>query len=128
MAALPTRRAWPRRVRIASLANEPFVLFPRAAGVPLHDLIMSACRSAGFAPRVEQEAIQMSTIVSLVAAGMGVALVPYSLRHMRRSGVVYRPLAESTPPIDIGLAWRTDETSRAVASFATAVARAYADS
>ena len=83
----------------------------------LYDLIVGYCRDAGFTPRIEQEAIQMPTIVSLVAAGMGVALVPASLRHMRRTGVVYRPLAETSPLMEVGLAWREGDEEPAVAAF-----------
>ena len=117
LAALPARRRWPRRVPLASLADETFVLFPRQAGVGLYDLIVGFCRSAGFTPRIGQEAVQMPTIVSLVAAGMGVALVPASLRHMRRTGVVYRALAETSPLMEMGLAWREGEEEPAVAAF-----------
>ena len=117
LAALPARRRWPRRVPLASLAAETFVLFPRQAGVGLYDLIVGFCRSAGFTPRIGQEAVQMPTIVSLVAAGMGVALVPASLRHMRRTGVVYRALAETSPLMEMGLAWREGEEEPAVAAF-----------
>jgi len=116
LAALPARRRWPRRVPLASLADETFVLFPRQAGVGLYDLIVGFCRSAGFTPRIGQEAVQMPTIVSLVAAGMGVALVPASLRHMRRTGVVYRALAETSPLMEMGLAWREGEEEPAVAA------------
>jgi DNA-binding transcriptional LysR family regulator len=125
VAALPARRRWPRRVPVATLAQEPFILFPRKAGVGLYDLITGFFRDAGFAPRIEQEAIQMPTIVSLVAAGMGVALVPLSLRHMRRTGVVYRQLAERSPLMEVGLAWREDESDPAVAAFAEHVKSAY---
>lgn len=125
VAALPARRRWPRRVPLASLAREPFILFPRKAGIGLYDLIVGFCRDAGFTPRIEQEAIQMPTIVSLVAAGMGVALVPASLRHMRRTGVVYRPLAEESPLMEVGLAWREDEAEPAVAAFVEHAKAAY---
>ena len=117
VAALPARRRWPRRVALASLAAETFILFPRQAGVGLYDLIVGFCRSAGFTPRIGQEAVQMPTIVSLVAAGMGVALVPASLRHMRRTGVVYRAMAETSPLMEVGLAWREGEEEPAVAAF-----------
>jgi DNA-binding transcriptional LysR family regulator len=117
VAALPAHRRWPQRLSLASLADEPFILFPRRAGVGLYDLIVGYCRAAGFTPRIEQEAIQTPTIVSLVAAGMGVALVPQSLRHMRRTGVVYRPLAETSPLMEVGLAWREGDEEPAVAAF-----------
>lgn len=53
----------------------------------------------------------MQTIVSLVSAGMGVALVPQSVRHLRRTGVVYRPLREPGPVVETGLVWRAAEVS-----------------
>jgi DNA-binding transcriptional LysR family regulator len=125
IAALPARRRWPRRVPLATLASEPFILFPRKAGVGLYDLIVGFCRDAGFTPRIEQEAIQMPTIVSLVAAGMGVALVPASLRDMRRTGVTYRPLAEAGPLMEVGLAWRSADAEPAVAAFVDHVIAAF---
>ena len=74
----------------------------------------------------------MQTIVSLVSAGMGVALVPQSLRHLRRTGVVYRPLSESGslpgsdagPFVETGLVWRAAEVSPVLAGFIDIV-RAY---
>ena len=123
VAALPSARRELRgggAIRLAALAGEPFILFPRKVGASLYDQIVGLCRRAGFSPRVEQEAIQMQTIVSLVAAGMGVALVPASLRNMRRTGVVYRPLSERSPGIEVGIAWRRGAESPAVRAFVTA--------
>ena len=59
----------------------------------------------------------MQTFVSLVAGGMGVSLVPASLEHMRRDGVVYRPLAERGPRVEIGLAWRAADDSPLTRAF-----------
>ncbi len=117
VAALPARRRWPVRVSLRSLAGEAFILFPREVAPELHDAIVALCRKAGFAPRIGQEAIQMQTIVSLVAGGMGVSLVPASLEHMRRDGVVYRPLAERGPRVEIGLAWRAADDSPLTRAF-----------
>ncbi len=126
VAALPANRRWPTRLPLSTLANEPFVLFPREAGAWLYDAIVSFCRRAGFVPRIEQEAIQMQTIVSLVAAGIGVALVPASLERMRRTGVVYRALTEKSPAVEIGLAHRARDDSpliRALVAVARGIAR-----
>jgi DNA-binding transcriptional LysR family regulator len=127
VAALPDARTWPARVPLAKLAREPFVMFPRHAGPGLHDLVTDACERAGFTPRVEQEAVQMPTIVSLVAAGMGVALVPASLQHMRRTGVVYRPLAGASPRVEVGLAWRAADRSPVLAAFVAHARDAFED-
>ncbi|MBH8576357.1 LysR family transcriptional regulator [Nostocaceae cyanobacterium CENA369] len=99
---------------LRSLANEPFILFPRILAPGLYDLIISLCQQAGFSPTVTQEAIQMQTIVSLVAAEMGVAIVPASLQNLQRTGVVYKTVQESTPKVSIAMIWRKNETSPTV--------------
>jgi DNA-binding transcriptional LysR family regulator len=104
-------------VSLRDLADAPLVVFPKRLAPGFYDIIMDCYGAAGFAPRVGQEAIQMQTIVSLVSAGMGVALVPQSLRNLRRTGVVYRPLAEGATRIETGLVWRTGEASPVLAGF-----------
>ena len=59
----------------------------------------------------------MQTIVSLVAAGMGVALVPQSVQNLVRAGVVYRPLEERTPGIEIAALWRERDRSPVLRAF-----------
>jgi DNA-binding transcriptional LysR family regulator len=104
-------------ISLRDVADAPLVIFPRRLAPGFYDIIMDCYGVAGLAPRIGQEAIQMQTIVSLVSAGMGVALVPQSLRNLRRTGVVYRPLSGSVPAIETGLAWRTDEVSPVLAGF-----------
>jgi DNA-binding transcriptional LysR family regulator len=104
-------------ISLRDVADAPLVVFPRRLAPGFYDIIMDCYGVAGLAPKVGQEAIQMQTIVSLVSAGMGVALVPQSLRNLRRTGVVYRPLSESVPAIETGLVWRTAEVSPVLAGF-----------
>ncbi|SAL19575.1 LysR family transcriptional regulator [Caballeronia arvi] len=104
-------------VDLRDLAAAPLVVFPRRLAPGLHDIIMGCYGAAGLTPRIGQEAIQMQTIVSLVSAGMGVALVPQSLRHLRRTGVVYRPLQRPGPIVETGLVWRAAEVSPVLAGF-----------
>ena len=68
-------------VELRELSTEPFILFPRSLAPGLYDPIVSLCQQAGFSPRAAQEAIQMQTIVSLVAAEMGVAIVLASMQN-----------------------------------------------
>ena len=76
-------------------------------------------RAAGITPLIGQQAIQMQTIVSLVSAGMGIALVPQSVSNLMRPGVEYRPLQDPTPLVETGLAWRRDNTSPVLQGFLT---------
>lgn len=104
-------------VELRSLAQEPFILFPRPLAPGLYDQVISLCQTANFSPRVVQEAIQMQTIVSLVAADMGIAIVPISLENLQRTGVVYRALREPTPEAAIALVWRQNDNSPVVQRF-----------
>lgn len=121
--ALPTSHplAGRRRVTLRALAGELFVLLPRRLGPSLYDQIVLTCRRAGFSPRVGQEAVEMHTIVSLVAAGMGVALLPASFRNVRRHGVVYVEPREPTAQVETALAWRRDDPSPVLARFVEVV-------
>ncbi|WP_343727588.1 LysR substrate-binding domain-containing protein [Burkholderia seminalis] len=104
-------------VHLAEVAALPLVIFPRRLAPGFYDIITGCYGAAGETPRIGQEAIQMQTIVSLVSAGMGVALVPQSLRNLRRTGVVYRPLAGHAPVVETGLVWRTGDVSPVLAGF-----------
>ncbi|AKM31498.1 LysR family transcriptional regulator [Pandoraea faecigallinarum] len=102
---------------LADFADEPLVIFPRRVAPAFYDTIMGCYAALGLTPRVGQEAIQMQTIVSLVSAGMGVALVPQSLCHLRRTGVTYRALRETSALIETGLLWRTAEVTPVLEGF-----------
>jgi DNA-binding transcriptional LysR family regulator len=76
------------------LAGEPFVLYRRPAGPGLYDGIFAACKAAGFSPNVKQEAPRLPSTLSLVAAGLGVSIVPASMSRMNTDGVAYRTLSD----------------------------------
>ncbi|RYY88585.1 MAG: LysR family transcriptional regulator [Comamonadaceae bacterium] len=99
------------RLLLARVLAEPVVIFPRRILPSLHDAIFGMYHAAGREPAVAQEAIQMQTIVNLVAAGLGVAWVPASVREFRRAGVVYRELAgrqaDAVPRCETSLVWAT---------------------
>ena len=103
---------------LADLAEANFILFSRSLNPELHDWIVAACREAGFTPRVSQEGNDAHTILALVAAGLGVAMVACELQNLKRPGVVYREL----PPhqgreFELSLAWRKRERSPIVEAF-----------
>jgi DNA-binding transcriptional LysR family regulator len=105
------------RVRLQDLPHLPLIIFPREVSPGLHDAILSCFHAAGLAPAIGQEAIQMQTIVSLVSAGMGLALVPQSVCNLMRPGVEYRALADPTPLVETGIAWRRDNPSPVLQGF-----------
>ncbi|HZK89674.1 MAG TPA: LysR family transcriptional regulator [Stellaceae bacterium] len=103
---------------LAALAGEAFILYRRPVGPGLHDAIIAACDRAGFSPRIGQEAPRMLSTLSLVAAGLGVTVVPASMSRLEAEGVVYRhldPSAGLTAPLN--LAYRRGEISAVVRRF-----------
>jgi len=97
--ALPAHHALTkhRSVPLSALAGEPFILFPRTVGLSLYDDIVRGCREAGFELVVTQEAPQIPSVVNLVAADLGVSIVPASIAKLTIEGVVYRPI--DGPPL-----------------------------
>ncbi|GIZ52018.1 LysR substrate-binding domain-containing protein [Noviherbaspirillum aridicola] len=106
-----------RAAGLQAVAGLPLIIFPRRIAPALHDAILGCFRDAGLAPRIGQEAIQMQTIVGLVSAGMGIALVPQSVSNLQRPGVEYHPLADAGAMVDTGLAWRRDNDSPVLRTF-----------
>ncbi len=113
IAALPERHPLASTngaIALGALSNTPFIITPRHMAPGLYDDIVSFCHAAGFSPQITQEAIQMQTVVSLVSAEMGVALIPQSLRNLKRTGVVYKSLKNKSPMSEIHLAWRAGDS------------------
>jgi DNA-binding transcriptional LysR family regulator len=107
------------------LSDETFVSSRRYGGRALvRDTAFAACQAAGFSPRVGQEAPYVISILPLVAAGIGISIVPASLQYMNIRGVAYRRLTGSTQlKVPISLASRRGDTSAVVRQFVNLVRR-----
>ncbi|MBB6565207.1 LysR family transcriptional regulator [Kribbella sandramycini] len=119
MVALPARHRFARRkrLRLEELADEPFVFYNRPSGPVVHDTIVGFCRAVGFTPRIEQQAADVQTIVSLVAAGIGVSLLIGPTPPSNPDAVVYRELSDDLPPWQLSVAWSPDNRSPVLARF-----------
>lgn len=113
-------------VPLAALAGESFVFYTRAAGPSVHDTIVGHCAAAGFAPRIVQYAVDVQTIVALVAANLGVSLLIAPTPHSDEHAVVYRPLSDDLPSWEMALAWSPDNRSPVLSQLLASIAN-YAD-
>lgn len=104
-------------IPVRSLAEESFILLPPHAAPGLYDQIVGMCRSAGFQPRVAQEASQAQTIISLVSAGLGIAIVPASIQALQRDRVVYRKLRGPASMTAIAVGYEKDNHSMVLQRF-----------
>ena len=118
IAAVPTNHplAGRRRIALRSLAAEAFVQFPRELAPGLYDLAIAACQKAGFTPHLAQEAIQMQTILGLVAAGLGVALVPRCMSKLQRPDVRYLALDARGFEVETVSLWYSENCAPALAA------------
>jgi len=118
--ALPDESAWTaaRRLRAADVLAQPLVIFPRSATPSLYDAVLAFYHAHGTTPVIAQEATQMQTIVNLVSAGLGLALVPSAVTQLQRPGVVYRPLplalASAAPHCETSLLWSSESAPAAL--------------
>jgi DNA-binding transcriptional LysR family regulator len=108
------------RVPVTALNSEPLIIFPRHVTPGLYDQIAGLCREAGFALNVAQEAAEISTIVSLVSVGLGIAIVPNSVRNLQRAMISYRELVPSAMT-ELALAYDKDNNSAVLRSFVETV-------
>ena len=97
VAALPRDhpRAASDLLSLNDLKNESFIMYPRGAGTGIYWQVIDLCTAAGFRPRVVREVIESSTIIGLVAAGVGIAIVPADMNCIQFSGVVYRRITDT---------------------------------
>jgi DNA-binding transcriptional LysR family regulator len=121
--ALPKTHALAARSRLtlASLANESFVSIPRVTAPEMFDDIIASCRSAGFSPRIVQEAAGWHTLASLVGAGVGVGVVPRSIAEFQQAAVVYRSVRGLDVEMSLAAVWKRSERSPVRERFVTAL-------
>lgn len=104
-------------VAFDEIADAPLIFFPRHAAPAYYDTVADHYRQHGRSLRVFQEAIQMQTIIGLVAAGLGFSLVPESMTGMTLEGAGYHALAGTPPAIGLSIIWNDTADNPALASF-----------
>ncbi len=95
------------RVRLASLSNEDHVMFFRRVSPSYFDSLISACREAGFSPRIVHEVSSVATQIAFVGCGQGIALIPDAIKKIASDAVVVRPLVEDIQVVTTAVAWNT---------------------
>jgi DNA-binding transcriptional LysR family regulator len=114
-----------RGLALKDLARETFIVYARQHGPAIYEATMAACVKAGFSPRLGQEAPRVTSALSLVAAGLGISLVPACMQRMALEGVVYRGLrGAAQPTVVLNLGARRGDPSPVVRHFLTLVRRA----
>ncbi|MBD2158918.1 LysR family transcriptional regulator [Leptolyngbya sp. FACHB-16] len=100
------------QIPLTALANQPLIL-PTVAAFPFYQQFIHCCEQAGFRPKIVQsvKATWMLTILSLVIAGVGIAILPDNVQNLHRQGIVYRAIQDADLTRQISAMWRSDNTS-----------------
>jgi DNA-binding transcriptional LysR family regulator len=119
VAVLPAThpRARQKSISPASLKGEPFVYYPRSAGLRAFEKPFTLCEEHGFRPQIVQEAQHWLTILQLIGAGLGVSIAPSCMRQIASPDVVCLPLRDAKVVSNIELAWLKGDTRPIVAQF-----------
>lgn len=118
VAALPkTRKIRAKRIRIADLAGEQFIVFQRSSSPEVFDTIVRVCNDNGFSPRLQNELNNMNSVLATVEAGEGVAIIPASSRNLRADNVAFFRLQPDDVRIDFVAAWQKKNPSVALRLF-----------
>lgn len=104
-------------INLADCRDMPFLMAPRRIGPTFYDGIITACRAVGFGPDVVQEATPMSTLIGLVATGLGAGFVAEPLSVIKRPGVAFVRVEGGLPTLPVAVAWRADHGSATVRRF-----------
>ena len=112
VAALPRdRNVKTKRIRIADLAGERFIVFQRTSSPAVFDTIIRVCNDNGFSPKLQNELNNMNSVLATVEAGEGVAIIPASSRNLRADNVAFYRLQPDDVRIDFVAAWQKKEPS-----------------
>ena len=121
MLVVPTdhRLAERAKASLREVRDEPFIMFPRATSSLFHTRILSMCEAAGFAPKIAQQTTHIHTVLGLVHAELGIAVVPATGRTLAVPGIRWLTIAEAPPPVAVSLAWRLEADAALVGGFRT---------
>ncbi|WP_338452793.1 LysR family transcriptional regulator [Niallia oryzisoli] len=104
-------------ISMGDLSTERFILVEREVWSSWYDDIITKCRDAGFSPIIRQDVKEIQTAVGLVAAGLGISIVPRSTLNLHARDVAYVSIEGEAPHVEMSIAWRTDDNSIMVKQF-----------
>ncbi len=116
-----------RTIRVSQLRDQPLIMYPREAGIGLYWQVMDMCAKAQFHPRVVAEVLEPSTIVGLVAAGVGLAIVPADTSCIQLPGVTYMRLGDASAFSTLCLGYRRSDRNSHLDAFLATLRAARAD-
>ena len=104
-------------IALNRLAKDRLILYFREGAPEVFDAILAMCKRAKFSPRIGDTPRSWQSILTMVEAGEGVAIVPSAVQYLRADDVIFRPLMDKRCKVDAIIAWRRNQSSTVVDSF-----------
>ncbi len=104
-------------ILLKRLAPERLILYCREGAPEVFDAIVAMCKRAKFSPRIVNTPRSWQSILTMVEAGEGIAIVPSCVRYLRSNDVIFRPLTDKRCTVDAIFAWRRNESSAVTDTF-----------
>jgi DNA-binding transcriptional LysR family regulator len=106
-----------KAIHLAQLVSDRFVLYSREAAPDLFDVVVALCKKAKFTPNIVDSPNLWQSVLTMVEAGEGVAIVPACVQHLRSNAVTFHSLRDKRCMVDVVLAWRNQEPDAVRDSF-----------
>ncbi|MBP0724634.1 LysR family transcriptional regulator [Bacillus sp. RG28] len=106
-----------KEIQVSMLQNQPFIVVSRNIWPELYDDIVALCRNEGFSLQIKQEATEYQTVIGLIAAGIGIAIVPASMKNYSVKDVVYREIANANLTAKMAIAYQKDRLTSEAGNF-----------
>ncbi|MGA2992258.1 MAG: LysR family transcriptional regulator [Candidatus Korobacteraceae bacterium] len=119
------RLARARRVSLKDVAEEPFVTYPANGGSHLRAAVDAEWARAGYRPKIVRESRWSQTLLCLVAAGIGIAILPKEQQKRGIEGLKFLPLHPTQAPVHHGIVWRKGDTNPSVGNFLSVAQKSF---
>ncbi|KQU80084.1 hypothetical protein ASD12_11790 [Mesorhizobium sp. Root102] len=104
-------------ISMADLTDEPFVFYGEKMGAVLPRIVYDLCHDAGFEPRISQLASANTTMIGLVAAGLGIAIIPNALARLTHADIAVHPLKQKNATVSVWVLWNARRRSLLIDAF-----------
>jgi len=108
---------YPERVSLKECRHESFVTISRERSPSFHNHVLMLCARHGFHPRIVQEVSEVTSVLALVRAGLGLGFIPQSFDISNFMGIRYHPIRDAVARWNVGAAWRKSDTNPALHKF-----------
>ena len=117
MLVTSSSQKFPGTIKLSELRDQPFVLISHQRSPTFHSHLLELCAEHGFIPRVVQEVPEITTVLALVRAGLGISMIPASFSNNRFEGIRTHEIPDRAAEWTVAAAWRKGDPNPLIPRF-----------